>query len=286
MSVTSPAAVATEPDNHAQDTPVSPTARSVAGGVLEKISGSKSSRVSDRPSSSGRHTAEYDAFCSAVDADMESPKGDASVRDLLEASPSTSQGAAAVGETEHRGHTADSDTVETAGTDSIRGLLEFVPSGGGSSPMSGLESATASSSVGAVAAVGGDEWRRGSNETAVAGSIAMLGLGSTPDVSRRDSSDLPSPIGSVGRRSVQGKGGYSGRNPRDSIETAGAASILGLLESTPSPGGGLDQSVADGSALRGKKLAKLYDGGGGGGVARGGADATVRPCAVVPVDFW
>ena len=46
---------------------------------------------------------------------------------------------------------------------------------------------------------------------------------------------------------------------RESTETASVVSVLGLLECTPSPAGGVDQSVADGSALRGKSLARFYD---------------------------
>ena len=69
-----------------------------------------------------------------------------------------------------------------------------------------------------------------------------------------------------------GGGGGSGSGGKDSGRTAGNGSVLGLLDSTPSPGGGLDQSVADGSALRGRSLARMYDSSsGGGGSSRGGS---------------
>lgn len=61
-----------------------------------------------------------------------------------------------------------------------------------------------------------------------------------------------------GASTKDGAGG-SGSGGKDSGRTAGNGSVLGLLDSTPSPGGGLDQSVADGSALRGRTLARLYD---------------------------
>ena len=62
---------------------------------------------------------------------------------------------------------------------------------------------------------------------------------------------------------------------RDSGRTAGNGSVLGLLDSTPSPGGGLDQSVADGSALRGRTLARMYDSSSAGGSSVSEAKDTV-----------
>lgn len=110
--------------------------------------------------------------------------------------------------------------------------------------------------------------RRDSGETASIPELLSLLERSTEDTSARYEVD-GSTLGAEGRASTprggaaggSGSGGGGGRNwdRRESVGTASVGSVLGLLECTPSPGGGMDQSVADGSALRGKTLARLYD---------------------------
>lgn len=85
--------------------------------------------------------------------------------------------------------------------------------------------------------------------------------------------------------SSTGGGDGDGDGGKDSGKTAGNGSVLGLLDSTPSPGGGLDQSVADGSALRGRTLARFYPGGSDGGSSGVAAKSEVRTPILVVV-FW
>ena len=110
--------------------------------------------------------------------------------------------------------------------------------------------------------------RRDSGETASVPELLGLFDRSTEDTSARYEVD-GSTLDVEGRASTprdgvaggSGSGGGGGRNldRRESVGASSVGSVLGLLECTPSPGGGLDQSVADGSALRGKTLARLYD---------------------------
>lgn len=112
-----------------------------------------------------------------------------------------------------------------------------------------------------------DDERRDSGDTAdVPVLLGLFERGTEEDVSSRYNAEgsavrteghVSSPHG--GGRGGGGGGGVRNMDRRESVETASAGSVLGLLECTPSPGGGLDQSVADGSALRGKSLARLYD---------------------------
>lgn len=76
-----------------------------------------------------------------------------------------------------------------------------------------------------------------------------------------------------------GSGRHSRTGRRGSGETADIGPMLGLFESTPSPSGGLDQSLADGSALRFKALARMFH---GGSSASKAADSSVRISASQP----
>lgn len=105
--------------------------------------------------------------------------------------------------------------------------------------------------------------RRDSGETASVPDLLGLFERGSEDSSARYEAD-GSALCAEGRASSPrggGGGGDGGRNwdGRESVGTASVGSVLGLLDCTPSPGGGLDQSVADGSALRGKSLARLYE---------------------------
>lgn len=191
-------------------------------------------------SSDGRRTAEYEGFCNVMSG-MESPEVPRGGDDKEERE----------------------DYAHTARLSSVLGMLESVgsasvsPTMGSGSAFPGRDAAELLTIRETARCVGGDPDDGGTRHSEDTGESVILPrlLGFLPGVSEDDA-----------RRN----GGGGGRVGRESEETAGDAPVQELLECTPSPGGGLDQSVADGSALREKTLARMY------GVGAAPGDTAVR----------
>ncbi len=199
--------------------------------------------------------------------------------------------------------TASPAAVPAAAAETTGAEVGGSPSNGqqqGAAPVepSGLDAATSSSPLGAGAAAAATPESERSSATA----LSMMGVfepASTPGGPSMATSararDAVAEGETGGAPYLREDGGGATMTPRldggvgdggkDSGRTAGNGSVLGLLDSTPSPGGGLDQSVADGSALRGRSLARFYPGGSDGGSSGLAAKSEVGSPALLFLSF-